>query len=1294
MKDIKIQVPNGYLDIDDNIGFGVTYTIDDIKDITKRNSNASKTITLPGSKNNNILMGNLFDINQDFTFFNPNFKTPAKIIVNSTTILDGYLKLNNIKKLNIPDLSGEFIQYEVVVFDSASDFYSQLGEGLLTDISFSGYNHTYTHHNIQSTWDNTYVDGYTYPLMYKGTDTYVTKDFKPAIYHREYLTKIFERAGYELGGSFMDNEIYKKEIIPFNGDLIKLPETEFTRRNFMASVSANTSTIDSIEFYGGISGGTSFQRFNWGGQKPFIWYNDDSTSPNFDNDNHFDISTSTWTIDRNGDYTLEGKAMFKVDWDTKFNFSVVSGGSGSNIIIPITAHGLNSGQQVTISGSSNYNGTYNIASVTTDTITIAIGGGGFVGTDSGTLAYTAYSVGYTQFGFPPNTVYNSQVLNDNQLDGFTVSMHIYKNGVWSTTFTSGAQQYPRNQTFTTNPTFWSGNTWSSSNTFVVPFYRPNIPLLIGDTITIKYSIDNATTGGKKARYQSTSNVSSGYNIVPVNVRSSVLTGTSNTNLSFIKGTAMSGTDLTDGDTIYMDDYIPKKVKQKDLLNDIIKRYNLYIFPDPTNPKKILLQTRDDYYNENTNVLDWTDKKEFGTPDKIELLTELQNKSMLFSDKQDSDDWNKHYKESTGGDEKGNIYGQKKIEWDNEFAQGEGKIETTFSPTPIIYNSLNQRVIVPAIKTVAPKTNIRTLLFNGLKDPINTSGGGGVYSWYWEWTTGSTNEITYYYQYPQALHIDDAIYPTVDINYGDVPYMYYQEMSGLTDNNLYNNYWKNYIEQIDEGRLVTSKFYLNEVDINQIKNSLGTRIFVKDSYYFINKIIDFDPTKEGETTEVQLLKINNGVTFVPSITEWVNPFTSFEANRLVNPVIDDLSNTILSRNVFVSGSNNFVGEGSDGAYVIGDNNVVQDNFRGIVIGTGITVTGDGIWLENASIDSNGIITDLSGNTVCQDEVKTSLITSCDNGNIVVAGTDNPIGINGYNSTIIGGGNNYVSGSYSSIMGSNYSTITGNGSAIIGGGYYGGPYNYSLNIIGDNSIIGGGVRNNINGDYNSILGGTYNRITGSTNTIIGGNNITTIGITNSVIGGNNNHINSGSDIFIGGGRENSTSTVTVASVDYNPSRSVILGGVYNQINGPGYSGILGGSNNTLDYTANNSVIIGGQNIIGYSANTVYIPSISFQNEGTRWFMKEIQIGDWDMDFGVNVNVNHGLSSTEWKTVRGISVTIRDDADTTYWDFFYGGFINTTSTQFQLTLKTSSVFDDPSFNSTSYNRGFITFWYSPDA
>lgn len=96
-------------------------------------------------------------------------------------------------------------------------------------------------------------------------------------------------------------------------------------------------------------------------------------------------------------------------------------------------------------------------------------------------------------------------------------------------------------------------------------------------------------------------------------------------------------------------------------------------------------------------------------------------------------------------------------------------------------------------------------------------------------------------------------------------------------------------------------------------------------------------------------------------------------------------------------------------------------------------------------------------------------------------------------------------------------------------------------------------------------------------------------------------------------------------------------------------------------------------------------------------ELDIGDWDMDANQTLNVAHSLSATEWKTIRELHVVVRNDADTAYYNLYTQvaslNIIRWDSTNVKLIRDNSGEFDNTSFDSTSYNRGWIIFKYIPD-
>ena len=99
--------------------------------------------------------------------------------------------------------------------------------------------------------------------------------------------------------------------------------------------------------------------------------------------------------------------------------------------------------------------------------------------------------------------------------------------------------------------------------------------------------------------------------------------------------------------------------------------------------------------------------------------------------------------------------------------------------------------------------------------------------------------------------------------------------------------------------------------------------------------------------------------------------------------------------------------------------------------------------------------------------------------------------------------------------------------------------------------------------------------------------------------------------------------------------------------------------------------------------------------------IEIGDWNMTATTQKGVAHGIA--DWTKIRDISVLVRNDAATSAFNFqsfeitLSGSFLRhllwATSTYIYMQIILDSAveyFDDATFNSTSYNRGWITITY----
>ena len=92
--------PIGYLDVVEDVQVPVTYSVADIKDISKRAGTFSKTIKLPGTKNNNQLLGQLYEVNLVQGTFDINRLQYCNLLQDNIPVVENaYLQVVRVNKL-------------------------------------------------------------------------------------------------------------------------------------------------------------------------------------------------------------------------------------------------------------------------------------------------------------------------------------------------------------------------------------------------------------------------------------------------------------------------------------------------------------------------------------------------------------------------------------------------------------------------------------------------------------------------------------------------------------------------------------------------------------------------------------------------------------------------------------------------------------------------------------------------------------------------------------------------------------------------------------------------------------------------------------------------------------------------------------------------------------------------------------------------------------------------------------------------------------------------------------------
>jgi hypothetical protein len=178
-------------------------------------------------------------------------------------------------------------------------------------------------------------------------------------------------------------------------------------------------------------------------------------------------------------------------------------------------------------------------------------------------------------------------------------------------------------------------------------------------------------------------------------------------------------------------------------------------------------------------------------------------------------------------------------------------------------------------------------------------------------------------------------------------MFYEGYS-ITNNNLYNLYWRRTVNQINVGKMLTAYFNLREDDIQSLK--LNSKIRIDNSWWTINKVIDYDCNAQN-LTKVELMSADTEIDLAP-----------FKKGNVTPTTVGDLS----SHTGSIHWDNSFVGNvvpGTSVSAIYGQGNVIQPGVNGIIVGNNKMLDQTGISTERIAADVANIrALNLSGGVV--------------------------------------------------------------------------------------------------------------------------------------------------------------------------------------------------------------------------------------------------------------------------------------------------------------------------------------------
>ena len=232
---------------DENIP--LTLSVDDFKNAAEQVQSYSKAFKLPGTKKNNLIFDNIFEVTRSTTglVFNPYVKTKSILKQDGFILFEGYIRL-----IDIQEKQGE-ISYNVNLYSEVIALADMLGEATLADLGFEELEHDYVKSNIKNSWNTSgtgiaytnsnasgFRDDYStvkYPfcdwnhqmLVANGSTgsgatlgdpelTLLEQGFRPFIQAKYLIDRIFYQTGspFSYTSEFFNTDEFKELYIDFN----------------------------------------------------------------------------------------------------------------------------------------------------------------------------------------------------------------------------------------------------------------------------------------------------------------------------------------------------------------------------------------------------------------------------------------------------------------------------------------------------------------------------------------------------------------------------------------------------------------------------------------------------------------------------------------------------------------------------------------------------------------------------------------------------------------------------------------------------------------------------------------------------------------------------------------------------------------------------------------------------------------------------------------------------------------------------------------------------------------------
>lgn len=346
-------------------------------------------------------------------------------------------------------------------------------------------------------------------------------------------------------------------------------------------------------------------------------------------------------------------------------------------------------------------------------------------------------------------------------------------------------------------------------------------------------------------------------------------------------------------------------EQIQFIRDIVTKFRLVITADKDDPNNLIIEPWKNYIGSG-DIYDWTEKLDLSKDIVLKPLFLEQKNKIDFVDKVGKDFLNVENENQL--DE---VYGTLKVRANNRLLKDERKIETKFVPVAVkqirgaaeVTNGMDNTIIphiytqevevndsgTPVVlkKPVVPET--RLFWYDGLKHTGTISTRDA--NWYvtYDGTDYSYTKFPMISQFNEWGDRDDS-WTGIDTQTYDLcwqrenTFIEFDLANPGLGFSVYDEFWSQYISLLynKNSRRFTGYFILSSEDLINFKFS--DVIFVRGTYYYVEKIYDFEIAQKN-SVKVDLIKL---IDYNPNVTPVIPGIVWDEQGELWN-ITEDLWN---------------------------------------------------------------------------------------------------------------------------------------------------------------------------------------------------------------------------------------------------------------------------------------------------------------------------------------------------------------------------------------------------------------------